>query len=110
MTPGSGRGGLSRALELVAGRWSAVLDGTVVHSVRAGETEVAQRVYIAVRDADWNTIPGEIQIVDVSRRREFVEVGLEVRHRLGDIDLSWHGTVTLDDDCAGPGPSSEKGL
>jgi hypothetical protein len=96
LTSGASTGGPPPALKLVAGRWSAVLDGAVVHSVRAGDTEVAQRVYVAVRDAAWNTIPGEVRdSVVLSRRPEVVEVALDVRHRLGPIDLTWHGTVSL---------------
>lgn len=83
-------------LVLAAGRWSAVLDGTVVHSVRAGATEVAQRVYVAVRDADWNSVPGRVVAIRSSRRADAVEATLEVRHQSGTIDFAWQGTISLD--------------
>jgi hypothetical protein len=98
LTSGSSRPEPARTHELAAGRWSAILDGALVHSVRAGDTEVAQRVYVAVRDADWNTIPGEILSAEVSRGPRVAEAVLEVRHRLGPVDFSWHGTVTLDEE------------
>jgi hypothetical protein len=42
---------------LRAGPLTALLDGPDLRHVRLGGVELVQRVYIAVRDAPWNTIP-----------------------------------------------------
>ena len=45
------------ATELRAGRLTVLLDGADLRHVRLGNVELVQRVYVAVRDAPWNTIP-----------------------------------------------------
>ena len=44
--------------ELNAGPVTALLDGIDLRYVRIGSLEVVRRIYVAVRDQNWNTIPG----------------------------------------------------
>ena len=59
-----------------------------------GGTELVRRVYTAVRDVDWDTVPGEISgfELDAARRLGF-DVEFDVRHARRDIDFAWHGTI-----------------
>ncbi len=85
-------------VELRAGPLTADLVGSDLRSVRWGETEVIQRIYMAVRDAPWNTIPGEILQREVTVSDREFRVSWRQRHRFEDIDVEWSGVVVGTDD------------
>jgi hypothetical protein len=51
---------------LRAGLVGVLFTGGDLRQVRLGEIELARRVYVAVRDLDWNTLPGRIEDLDVT--------------------------------------------
>lgn len=65
-----------------------------VRRIRLGDAEVLRGIYAAVRDHDWNTVPGTL----VESRRDIGEDAFHVEfachHRLWDIDFAWHGSVS----------------
>ena len=83
---------------LRAGPARVLLDGIDLRYVSIGRTELVRRVYAAVRDRNWNTIPGEISDFEVDERNDSFEVRFSVRHRADDIDFSWQGAITGDAD------------
>lgn len=80
-------------VKLRAGALTAELVGSDLWSVRWGATEVVQRLYMAVRDAPWNTIPGEILQREVVASDHEFRVTWRQRHQFDDIDIEWAGTV-----------------
>jgi hypothetical protein len=84
----------SEACELRAGAVTALLDGIDVRYVRLGSLETVRRVYVAVRDQNWNTIPGQHRIMRIDQRQDSFEVEFDVEHRSHDIDFAWHGSIT----------------
>ena len=56
----------NRAL-LRAGPVTARLVGRDLRNVRFGGAEIAQRIYVAVRDRNWDTIPGEVSDLTVEQ-------------------------------------------
>ena len=80
--------------ELRAGRLTALLDGIDLRYVRLGSLETVRRVYVAVRDQNWNTIPGQHRITRIEQQPDSFEVEFDVEHRSHDIDFAWHGTIT----------------
>jgi hypothetical protein len=80
-------------LALRAGPLTALLDGPDLRHVRLGGVELVQRVYIAVRDAPWNTIPADYsewqRVVDADR----FSIRFRARHRHEDIDVEWVGRI-----------------
>lgn len=80
-------------LTLRAGPLTALLDGPDLRHVRLGGVELVQRVYIAVRDAPWNTIPAGYtdwqRDVDADR----FSIRFRARHRHEDIDVEWAGHI-----------------
>lgn len=79
--------------ELVAGPLRALLVGPDVRYVRVGDVEFVQRIYLAVRDAAWNTIPGRMEDLEVVQRQDGFVVRFRQRHVHGDIDFEWRGTI-----------------
>ena len=81
---------------LRAGPVSLLLDGRDLRYVRIGGTELLRRVYVAVRDVDWATVPGQVSRVQVDEGPEGFTVEFDCRHSGPTIDLSWHGTIVGD--------------
>ena len=85
-------------VDLRAGSIRASLDGVDLRSVRLEGGPLVDRVYVAVRDRDWDTIPAVVSDLDVRREGSAFSVSFDARHRARDIDFAWHGTITGDAD------------
>ncbi len=80
-------------LPLRAGPVTAALVGRDLRNIRFGGIEVAQRMYMALRDRNWDTVPGEVSAVVVEQGDDSFTVRFTVTHRQHDIDLTWRGEV-----------------
>ena len=78
---------------LRAGRLTAVLDGVDLRYVKLGEVELVRRIYVAVRDRNWNTIPGVASDLEVDEQDDSFEVRFSIRHTSHDTDFSWSGRI-----------------
>jgi D-apionolactonase len=78
---------------LHAGPVTATLDGPDLRHVRVGGIELVQRVYVAVRDAPWNTIPARYAdwLLDLGEDR--FRVSFRASHRHEDIAFDWAGVI-----------------
>src|SRR5260370_26505871 len=79
---------------LTAGPVTALLDGADIRSVRLGDVELVQRIYLAVRDDVWNTVPAKLSNVTVEANADSFEVTFTAHHAYGDIDFTWNGRIT----------------
>lgn len=68
-------------------------DGDLRYVEVAG-IEVVRRVYVAVRDLDWNTLPGAIENLRIDDRGDSFLVAFDRRHQFGDLDFLWSATIT----------------
>ena len=82
-----------RPLELRAGPVTALLDGPDLRHVRVGGVELVQRVYVAVRDAPWNTIPAAVSDMTRDLGDDRFTVTFRARHRHEAIDYAWDGRI-----------------
>jgi hypothetical protein len=64
--------------------------------IRLGDREVLRRVYVAVRDRNWDTIPVAISGLSVEQHDHSFTVTFQADHRQGEIDFGWRGTITGD--------------
>ena len=87
-------------IELTAGPVSALLYHGDLRHVRIGDVEIAQRIYVAVRDEVWNTIPGEIAELEVRSGGGTFTVDFTCQHRYRDIDFVWRARIRGDGDGA----------
>jgi hypothetical protein len=76
---------------LRAGPVTALLEGQDLRFVRAGGVEIVRRLYVAVRDHNWNTLAGEASEMTVEAGADRFVVRFAVRHRRGDVDFAWRG-------------------
>ena len=81
---------------LHAGSARVLLDGIDLRYVCIGRTELVRRIYVAVRDRNWNTVPGEVSELEVEEGDESFELRFSVRHRAHDLDFAWRGSVNGD--------------
>jgi D-apionolactonase len=79
--------------ELRAGPLTAVLEGADLRHVRLGGVELAQRIYMAVRDEEWNTIPGEYSGFEYNIQDQDFQIAFTGRHHYGTIDYQWRATI-----------------
>jgi hypothetical protein len=67
--------------------------GRDLRNVRYGGTEIAQRVYVAIRDRNWDTVPGEMSDLVIDEGEDRFTARFTVTHQQHDIDLVWRGEV-----------------
>lgn len=90
----AGRAAAAREpLVLRAGPVTALLDGADLRHVRLGDTELVQRVYVALRDAPWNTIPAEFSNWQVDVSPDRFRVAFDAHHLHEAIDFTWCGVI-----------------
>jgi D-apionolactonase len=81
-------------IALRAGPLALALDGVDLRHVTLSGVELVQRVYMAVRDAPWNTIPPVISDLVIEPGVDSCHVRFHARHRHEAIDFEWDGTIT----------------
>src|SRR5439155_12388817 len=59
---------------LRVGPFSLILQGTDLRQLKLGGTEVVQRIYGAVRDRDWDTIPATFSDLKIEASRNSFEI------------------------------------
>ena len=79
--------------ELRAGPLTAVFEDGDLRSVRLGNREVVRRVYVAVRDPVWNTIPGSLSEVLIQRSERSFRITYGSRHVADPIAFSWQALI-----------------
>ena len=84
------------AIELSAGDLRATfVDGDLRAVIWRG-SPVAQRIYMAVRDRAWNTIPAIVKNPAVTQDSMGFTVEFEATNRYGDIEFDWHCSIAGD--------------
>lgn len=81
------------AVRLRAAATTVDLVGSDLFDLTFGGTQVAQRIYVAVRDEVWNTIPGEMSDLRIEQGDDGFVATFTMRHIHGPFDVSWSGTI-----------------
>jgi hypothetical protein len=58
--------------------------------------EVIRRIYVAVRDENWGTVPAALSELRVEDRGDSFAISYLAAHRAGPIDFAWRGTIEGD--------------
>ena len=78
---------------LRAGPVTAVLENADLRYVYFGDTQIVLRLYMAVRDRNWSTIPPIFKNFTVDDRGDGFRVEFETEHVNGDVDFAWAGLI-----------------
>lgn len=78
---------------LRAGPIEVILEGPDLRYIRKEGVEGVRRLYAAVRDHNWLTIPGEITHWEEYTDTDSFALRFTVRHHQGPIDFLWKGEI-----------------
>jgi hypothetical protein len=78
---------------LRAGPVSAVLENGDLRYVRLGDIEIVRRLYVAIRDRNWDTIPANYTTFRVHDHGDHFRVELAAEHVSADVDFTWSGSI-----------------
>ncbi|HRZ89457.1 MAG TPA: hypothetical protein P5117_08255, partial [Spirochaetia bacterium] len=84
----------SDRLRLAAGPVSAVFEDGFLRYIRLGSTEIVRGLYSAVRDHNWDTIPGRIRDFRMERGEDSFTLTYVSEHRRGSIGFTWNAEIT----------------
>ena len=82
--------------QLRAGPLSVILQDGVIRYVKLGETEIVRRVYMALRDQNWNTIPTTYSDWKFDVGQDSFRISFNARNSQREIDFRWKGWITGD--------------
>ncbi|MFL5928762.1 MAG: hypothetical protein ACJ77E_17665, partial [Gaiellaceae bacterium] len=78
---------------LRAGPLLVELHGCDLRYVRSGANEVVRRVYMAIRDLNWGTLPVAVEPLEVDDGGDSFRVRFDARNTKNEIDFAWAGTI-----------------
>ncbi|MBI1296415.1 hypothetical protein GC175_15790 [bacterium] len=78
---------------LHAGPLSVLYSEGDLRAIRLGDREILNRVYVAVRDHNWNTIPIVLSNVQLEDNGDNFHIAYDADHRQDNIDFHWQGTI-----------------
>lgn len=81
--------------QVSAGSLHALYGDACLRYVTSDGIEILRRLYVAVRDRVWNTIPARILREEIEATADVFESVLEVEHVNEDIDFFWTGRLRL---------------
>ncbi len=85
---------LPEQTQLRAGPLSTVFEAGDLRYIRFGDHEILRRVYIAVRDHNWDTILPQLSNVQIEGEGDAFRITYDVENKHGAVDFFWGGTIT----------------
>jgi len=85
-------------IPLGAGPLSLIYEAGDLRYIRLGGREVIRRIYAAVRDRNWGTIPGQLQNVKMDVREDSFHISYDSEHKQREIHFLWHGEIAGESD------------
>ena len=87
---------LPEGTQLRAGPLSMIFESGDLRYIRFGDHEILRRVYVAVRDHNWDTILPQLSNVQTEREGDAFRITYDVANKMADVDFFWQGTITGD--------------
>jgi len=85
---------LPEAIPLRAGPLSLIYENGDLRYIRLGEREVIRRIYIALRDHNWGTVPNILTNVHMEIADDSFSIEYQVKNQRGEIDFGWSANIT----------------
>ena len=80
--------------ELVAGPATALFTGADLRTIRIAGCETINRIYFALRDHNWETIPGRVSELRVDQGEDRFLITYCSEHRDREVHFIWKATIT----------------
>lgn len=87
---------LPERVPLRAGPLSCAFVEGDLRDIALGGQVILRRIYVAVRDAQWGTVPAALRDLEILRREGSFEITFLAEHRQGEIHFTWHGAFRGD--------------
>ena len=84
----------AQPLRLRSGPLDLLFDNGDLRYVRLGSREVIRRIYGAVRDRNWATIPATLSGIQYEVHGDRFAIRYTSRHRRGEIDFVWKAVIS----------------
>jgi len=84
----------AKPLCLRAGPLSLQFEEGSLRYIRLGQREVLRRIYVAIRDHNWETAPGHLMNLQKDVASHHFQISFDMVNRLGEIDFQWWGSIT----------------
>ena len=85
---------LAEQVPLRAGPLAMLYESGDLRYIRLGDQEIVRRIYVAIRDRNWDTVLPKITNVQMDIAKNSFSICYDVENREGAIDFSWKGTIT----------------
>ena len=82
--------------QLRAGPLSMIFEGGDLRYIRFGDHEILRRIYVAVRDHNWDTILPQLSNVQITDEGDAFRITYDVENKHGEVNFFWKGTITGD--------------
>ena len=79
---------------LRAGPLSLIYEAGDLRYIKLGNHEILRRVYAAIRDHNWGTVPSVLSNVQMDIDEDAFRISYDVENKQSDINFIWHGTIT----------------
>jgi hypothetical protein len=86
------------AVGLRAGPVELLFDDGDLRTIRLNQVEVVRRVYTAVRDRNWGTVPSRLSNLVIEQQEDRFRITFAVENRANEIDFGWRGEISGDTD------------
>lgn len=87
---------LRETRELRSGLLTALYEDGGLRYVRWGAREIIRRIYVAVRDRNWGTIPASLSNVRIQSSLEAFDITFNAESHRGEIQFAWKGAIRGD--------------
>ncbi|MEZ4678122.1 MAG: hypothetical protein R2932_28290 [Caldilineaceae bacterium] len=84
---------LPEQIPLRAGPLTMIYENGDLRYIKLGEQEIVRRLYVAIRDRNWNTASNLLSDVKMAISDEHFTITYTCTNRLADIDFVWQGTL-----------------
>ena len=84
---------LPEGAQLRAGPLSMIFEAGDLRYIRFGSDEILRRVYVAIRDHNWDTILPQLSNVQIEREGDAFRITYDVENRSADVNFIWKGTI-----------------
>ncbi len=89
---------LPEQTQLRAGPLFMIFEAGDLRYIRFGDHEILRRIYVAVRDHNWDTILPQLSNVQIEHDSDAFRITYDVKNKGADVDFFWQGTITGDAD------------
>ena len=87
---------LPEQAQLRAGPLSMIFEAGDLRYIRFGDHEILRRIYVAVRDHNWDTILPQLSDVQIEGEGDAFRITYDVENKAADVDFFWRGTIAGD--------------